>query len=214
MFRILLTATLLLASNAAFADADESKVNGDIAVMQGKSAGNLDTVNGSIMVGDKATIQSAETVNGSIAIGTDVKAASLSTVNGRIDVGNRSRVEKGIEAVNGTIVLRDAVEVGGNVENVNGNIGLAATRVGGQLKTTSGNISIGVGAHVGGGVLVEKPSGWFNGNKTKPRVVIGPQAVVEGTLEFRRDVELLVSESATIGTVKGAKATRFSGDTP
>ena len=72
----------------------------------------------------------------------------------------------------------------------------------------------GAGSRVEGGILVEKPSGWFNSSSKPPRVVIGPNAVVQGTLDFRRDVELLVSESATVGTIKGATATRFSGATP
>ena len=45
-------------------------------------------------------------------------------------------------------------------------------------------------------------------------VVIGPHAVVQGTLEFRREVELKVSDSAQIGPVKGATVEKFSGATP
>lgn len=37
-----------------------------------------------------------------------------------------------------------------------------------------------------------------------PRVVIGPRATVAGVLRFKREVKLLVSESATIGPVIGA----------
>ena len=38
--------------------------------------------------------------------------------------------------------------------------------------------------------------------------------LVKGTLEFRRAVELYVSDRATIGTVKGATVNRFSGAKP
>jgi hypothetical protein len=44
--------------------------------------------------------------------------------------------------------------------------------------------------------------------------VIGPHAVVQGTLEFRREVVLEVSDSAQIGTVKGATPVKFSGERP
>jgi len=44
--------------------------------------------------------------------------------------------------------------------------------------------------------------------------VIGPHAVVQGTLEFRRDVVLQVSDSAQIGPVKGATPVKFSGQQP
>ena len=42
----------------------------------------------------------------------------------------------------------------------------------------------------------------------------GPGAVVDGVLEFEHEVKLYVSESATIGEVKGATPVRFSGDKP
>jgi hypothetical protein len=62
---------------------------------------------------------------------------------------------------------------------------------------------------------VDKPSGWhWNNNNRRPHIVIGPHAVVQGTLEFRREVELYVSDSAQIGAVKGATAQKFSGANP
>ena len=44
--------------------------------------------------------------------------------------------------------------------------------------------------------------------------MIGPNAVVDGTLDFERDVDLYVSDSAKVGTIKGATANKFSGDRP
>jgi len=44
--------------------------------------------------------------------------------------------------------------------------------------------------------------------------VIGPHAIVDGTLEFRREVDLYVSDSARVGTIKGATANKFTGDHP
>jgi hypothetical protein len=38
--------------------------------------------------------------------------------------------------------------------------------------------------------------------------------VVEGTLDFEREVELFVHDSARIGKVSGATAKKFSGATP
>jgi hypothetical protein len=48
----------------------------------------------------------------------------------------------------------------------------------------------------------------------KPRVVIGPGAVVEGKINFRRAVDLYVSDKAKIGAVEGATAKTFTGDKP
>ena len=64
---------------------------------------------------------------------------------------------------------------------------------------------------VQGGNLVDKPGSAFDGSR-KSRIVIGPHAVVTGTLGFRRWVDLYVS--ATILNVVGAKAMPFSDATP
>lgn len=45
-------------------------------------------------------------------------------------------------------------------------------------------------------------------------IVIGPHAVVQGTLEFRQPVVLKVSDSAQIGMVKGATVEKFGGAAP
>jgi hypothetical protein len=44
--------------------------------------------------------------------------------------------------------------------------------------------------------------------------VIGPGAAVKGTLRFKREVKLYVSDRATIGPVEGATAIKFTGDRP
>ena len=45
-------------------------------------------------------------------------------------------------------------------------------------------------------------------------MVIGPNAVVDGTLKFEREVKLFVSESAKIGPVEGATPQMFAGESP
>jgi hypothetical protein len=50
------------------------------------------------------------------------------------------------------------------------------------------------------------------GRATPPRVVIGARATVTGVLRFKRKVELLVSDSATIGPVEGATPVMFATD--
>ena len=201
-------------SVTAFADEDISKVNGSIRVDGGRTVGELDTVNGSIHLGDNARATSIETVNGSIEIGDGATAESAETVNGRVSIGARVRISGGLESVNGALTIGDGSDVTGKVANVNGTIRLTSAHVGGGIETVNGDIDVGAGSRVEGGILVEKPSGWFNNSSRPPRVVIGPRAVVQGTLDFRREVELFVSESATVGTIKGATPTRYSGATP
>ena len=65
-----------------------------------------------------------------------------------------------------------------------------------------------------GGITIERAHGWFNsGSKRKPRVVIGPDAVVEGPLKFEREVSLYVHRSARTGPVTGAEAVMFETET-
>jgi len=69
---------------------------------------------------------------------------------------------------------------------------------------------------VRGGLKVNKPtSNWMPirfGSNRKPRIVIGPNAVVDGDLVFEREVVLYVHASARIGKVTGATPVAF--DTP
>ena len=211
---------ILSATASSLALAEEGsidKINGSIRVEDGKTAGTLSTVNGSIRVGEKATVGAIDTVNGSIGIGNDATAKELENVNGSITLGERSRIDGDVEGVNGAITLEKGADVKGSIENVNGKIKLEGAHVGGGIRTNTGDIEIGPNSKVEKGIHVEKPSGgsWFSWGKPEvPRVVIGPGAVVEGTLRFDREVHLFVSDKATIGQVVGAKAVKFSGEQP
>ena len=216
MRRILLALTLLLPLAAVAADNDIDKVNGSVQVDAGQHAGDVSSVNGSVHVGDHAVVQKASTVNGSVDLGAQARAGELGTVNGAIRLAGGSQVDGKVEAVNGAISLAQGAQVDGHLSNVNGAINLDAAHVAGGLETVSGDITVGAGSHVEGGILVDKPNnGWFHwSSERKPVVVIGPHAVVQGTLEFRRPVVLKVSDSAQIGPVKGATAEKFSGAAP
>jgi hypothetical protein len=121
-----------------------------------------------------------------------------------------------VSTVNGGIFFDRGSVIGGDIETVNGSIGLVDSDLTGGIETVNGDVTVGIGSHVRGGIRVLKPSvGWFNiGRKRDPRIVIGPQAQVDGPLVFERTVELLVHESARIGPVTGATARRFSGMAP
>jgi DUF4097 and DUF4098 domain-containing protein YvlB len=199
----------------ALASDDHSKVNGSIRIEDGRSVGDLDTVNGSIRLGDHGQAEEVSTVNGSIEIGEDGSIESAGTVNGRISIGRRVRVTGEVSTVNGSLTLDEGSEVGGDVANVNGGIRLRSAHVAGGIRTVSGDIEVGADSRVDHGILVEKSNSWFNfGSNPSPRVVIGPRAVVQGTLVFEREVELYVSDSARIGEVKGATPVMFSGENP
>ena len=196
-------------------DLDIDKVNGSIHVPDNATVGKLSTVNGSVHVGANAHAKSAETVNGGIDVETGATLDSLETVNGGLHINDKVRIAKTVETVNGSITLGAGADVAGHLSNVNGGIKLDAAHVGGGIETVSGDITIGANSRVEGGVLMDEDHSWFHmGSSRKPRVVIGPHATVQGKLTFKREVELYVSDSATIGAVEGAAPTKFSGDQP
>jgi DUF4097 and DUF4098 domain-containing protein YvlB len=203
-------------SAVALASADSiSKVNGGIRIEASQNVGDLSTVNGSIEVGEGAHAQEVETVNGSVQLQPRVVAESVETVNGSVRVAAEAQVLESAETVNGRITLDKRTQIGGSISTVNGDLTLDESRVEGELKTVNGDITVGADSRVGGGILVEKPHGWSHGsNKTIPKIVIGPRAVVEGTLRFEREVKLYVSRSATIGKVEGATPVMFDGEAP
>jgi len=189
-------------------------VNGSIHVEAKASTGNIETVNGSVDLAAGAKVGDVETVNGGIKAETDVNTGSLETVNGGIRIEGRNHVGS-IETVNGSIFAGRGSDVAHDVETVNGAIGLVDTDVGGSVSTVNGDVTIGVDSHVHGGLTVEKPHGNGIGIRFKqrtPRIVIGPGAVVDGPLVFKREVKLYVHKTAHIGTVTGATPVAF--DTP
>lgn len=207
-------ALALLCAAPAFAQDGIDKVNGSITAEASQTYGDLETVNGSIRIEDGSRTGNAETVNGSIRVADNVVTGALETVNGSIRAGKQLQANGNLETVNGSVF----VDRGGNlraVSTVNGSIGLVDCDLSGGIETVTGDITVGVGSHVKGGIKVEKPtSNWMPitmGKRRPPRIIVGPNAVVEGPLVFEREVKLYVHDSARIGSVTGATAVRYSG---
>lgn len=209
-----LSLTLAAASLPAFAQESIDKVNGSITAEASHSYGNLQTVNGSINIESSARIEDAETVNGSIKAADNISAGSLSTVNGSIRVGPQAQIGGTVETVNGSVFFDRGGNIARNVETVNGAIGLVDSDLGGSIETVNGDITVGAGSHVRGGIRVEKPNmQWISVGKRKPpRIIVGPNARVDGSLVFEREVKLYVHRSAQIGPVTGATAIRYDSE--
>ena len=210
-----LAAVLCGAAPLAFADGNSiEKVNGSIDAAAGQTYGSLSTVNGSIRIAAGAHTGSAETVNGSIKIADNAHSGGLTTVNGSIHLDSHVQVDGDLETVNGGIFVDHGSHVAKGVTTVNGAIGLVETDLGGSIETVNGDITVGVGSHVRGGLKVDKPGpSWLPisfGKRTPPRVIIGPNAVVEGPLVFEREVKLYVHSSARTGSVTGATIVKFN----
>ena len=212
--RTALFLALALSASSAYAQQDISKVNGSITAESGQTVGELQTVNGSIRINSGAVTDDAGTVNGSITVNEKATTGSLETVNGSIRLERDVTVNGSIETVNGSVFVDRGGKVRNNVETVNGAIGLVATQLGGGIQTVNGDITVGIESVVKGGIKIEKSNSWLqNKPKRDPRVIIGPNAVVEGALVFERPVKLYVHKTARIGPVTGATAQTFEGDT-
>lgn len=200
---------LVLATGSAAAQQSIDKVLGSITAQAGQAYGDLETVNGSITIETGATTKDAGTVNGGITVADRAVTGDLETVNGSIRLGRDVTVNGSIELVNGSIFVDRGGKVAKGLENVNGAIGIVGTDVGGGIETVNGDVTVGVGSHVHGGIKIDeiKPSNW---NKRKPRVIIGPNAVVDGPLVFKREVQMYVHSSAKVGTITGATPVAYS----
>lgn len=225
MNRCKFAAVAMLFAGAALAAApaaapDVSKVNGGVEVTAGQPYGEVSTVNGSIHIEDKAVVGRAHTVNGGITLGAGASAQGLSTVNGSISVRSGAHVTGPVKTVNGGIALEPEADVAGQLSTVNGQIRLDAAHAGGGIETVSGNIDIGARSRVEGGIWVKDSCsagllGWLFGSHCKSSdVVIGPDAIVQGTLRFEHEVKLYVSTRARIGPVEGAKPIVYPGEHP
>jgi DUF4097 and DUF4098 domain-containing protein YvlB len=196
-----------------------STVNGSITIDANQHAGDLTVVNGSIHVSGDAQIGHVSTVNGGVTLGPRTSAAGAGTVNGAIHIGAGSRVAGAVRTVNGALDLDEGTDLSGELATVNGKVRLTAAHVGGGIITVNGDVDVGANSHIDGGIHVEThPQGWFDWffvpNHRTPKIVIGPGAVVTGKLWMEQEVELYVSDRATIGPVEGAKVISFSGDHP
>ena len=121
----------------------------------------------------------------------------------------------GANTVNGSIHVPAGTHSGA-VGTVNGSIRIDDNATVASAGTVNGSVALGAHATADTvGILVKHGGGgWFNFGTHKPRIVIGPGAVVRGDLRFERAVELYVSDSATTGPITGATAIHFSGAAP
>jgi DUF4097 and DUF4098 domain-containing protein YvlB len=206
---------VILCLVSAACDSGPNGVNGSVDVAAGQPATSVSRVNGSIRVAPDGAVLSANTVNGSIELGARANAGSLNTVNGHIRLGEGAKAQSATN-VNGEFTLEKGADVAGKLAHVNGDIRLTAAHVGDGIETVNGNIEVGANSRVEGGIHIQPESGFsISFVKPKlPRVVIGPGAVVQGTMKFERPVKLYVSDTATIGAVEGATPEKFSGPQP
>lgn len=201
-----------------------STVSGDIDLESGAKAGALTTVSGDIDGGDFAQLGDLATVSGDIKLGQDARTGAAKSTSGDIHYG-RNAVLKQAETVSGEIFIAQGGAVAGDIKTISGSIGLIGTRLDGSVTTYVGDVTIGIGSHVKGGLTVRKPErgnsalGFNNNNRVTingpqriPRIIIGPDAVIEGALVFEHEVKLYVHASAKTGAISGATAQRF--DTP
>lgn len=233
-------AAIAVCGRAPAAEESVTSVMTSINIEPGRHVGEVSDVNGSIHIGANAVVGVVSDVNGSVHVEPGVSASSLTTVNGSLHVGEGARIANGVHTVNGSVSVEKAADVagtltavngsvtvsnahvGGTVSNVNGVIRIISSHVGGDIAGVNGGIEVGPDSHVDGGIRVRKNDndGWFGWwsflffSRSPPRIVIGPGTVVSGPLVFDQEVRLYISDRATVGPIKGATATRFSGPRP
>ena len=201
--------------------AGRSTVNGSISVgSNARISGSVSTVNGSISVDRDSSIDDAETVNGGIRLASGVIADDVESVNGNISLGESVQVKGQVSVVNGRINIELGSTVAEDVSNVNGEIMISGSEIGGDISTVNGDVTVNGNSVVRGDLIVERPSrwGWSEKNKRKPRVIVGPGTQIQGKIVLEREVELFISDTASVAEVSGEMsindAVRFSDARP
>jgi DUF4097 and DUF4098 domain-containing protein YvlB len=197
---------------------DRSRVMGGLHAEEGETVGDYDTVNGGISIDERAHAGTLSTVNGGIDVDDYATIRDATTVNGGIEVGQHVTVDGDLTTVNGGISVDFLSKVAGDVATVNGGIIVRQSDVTGRVRLVNGDITIGAKSHIHGGILVEKNNGvqwsWGNRKPKVPRIIIGPNAIVDGELRFERDVELYVHTTAKVGRIIGAKPQAYTDTIP
>jgi hypothetical protein len=194
---------------------DLKSVNGRIEVGDGLKVGNVKTTNGRISLGEAVIAGTVRTTNGRIAVGDGSEVEDIRTTNGSIQVQGVN-VDGDIRTTNGSIKASDNTKVEGHVITSNGGIYLDHTTVGNDVRLRNGSVNLS-DSLVKGDIIIEEDNSWslFSwGNNKKPRVIIGPNSEVKGSVIARQDIELYIHESAKVGSIEGAEAEYYSGDRP
>jgi len=220
----------LIAATPALAQQSVSKISDDVQAQAGQQYGSLATVSGDIHVASKAQAKNVHSVSGDITVDSDAtvgdvattsgelriadngKTGGLKSVSGSLKLGHNVAVNGDVTSVSGNIFTDRGTQIAGDVTSVSGTIGLVQTEVGGGVHFVSNDVTVGVGSHVKGGITLRKPT--FSNQDRPPRVVIGPNAVVDGPLNFELPVQLYVHSSAKTGKITGATPIAFSTPTP
>jgi DUF4097 and DUF4098 domain-containing protein YvlB len=210
--------SLLLSTAVDAQDENQYLFNGEQAIRLAADAeaGDLHTLHGSINIGGRSKVGDVKTVDGAVVLAKGSRAISVRSLDGAVQLEEDAKIVHGVSTAGGSIVLDDHADVGGRVSTADGEIRLKNAHVGGGIVTRRGNINVGSGSRVENGIRVKRSfclcvnAGLFS----NPRVIIGPGAVVQGSLIFERKVTLYVSDRATIGDVVGATSVRFSGQSP
>ena len=191
-------------------------INRSVRVEAGREVGNIDLINGSIELGDDSSAGALDSINGSIRLGERVTVRNIDATNGRIRAGAQLTVRGSVDATTGSVWLGAGGNIQGDLDALNGSMELHSTRIGGAIKSVNSSLDTGPNSSIVGGIRYRKADGWFNniGNSKPPRVVIGPGSKVVGPMQFEREVELWVHESASIGELVGAEARRYAGERP
>lgn len=191
-----------------------STINGEITVGAGATVdGGLRTINGAIRLGAGAQTGDLTIVNGGISLADGAHAGKLEGVNSSVTLDKHVVIGSDVAVVNGNLGAAAGTQIRGSATIVNGDMALCGTVVSGQLTFVNGTVWLADSSTVQGDITAKLPKS-SNGNNPPPVVVVGPHAIVGGSIIFERPGQLYVSDSAVIHSVQGTTATRFSGAAP
>lgn len=190
-------------------------INGDISIGSGAVVdGDMSTINGDVHAATGAHVGKLTTVNGDISVDHDARTGELTDVNGNIQLGQHVAANGNVTTVNGDIQTGNGAHIQGDITDVNGNIALCAVKAEGDLRFVNGTLLIKTGSEIKGSVIAKKPKFDSSDELHEPVMIVGPHAIVDGSITFERPGKLYLSDSAVIHAVNGVTPEKFSGTVP
>lgn len=186
-------------------------ISGNVRIAARAIVEGAATTSGDIQVHEEAAVGPVRSISGNLTVGAQAWVRRAETVSGHIALGLGVEVEEGVQSTSGTIKTDHGCRIKGDVTSTIGDIVLLGTEVEGDIHVVSGDLTVTAGSRVSGNIHLDRPA---SASCHRPRIVIGPDACVEGELLLDAPVDLFVHATAQTGPIMGASRIVYSTPHP
>lgn len=161
---------------------------------------DLRTVDGAIYVLDDMRVRDIRNINGVTVVESNGRARNLNAVNGNIRVRGESLVTGHIKNVSGDVMIDGNSNIKGTISTTSGDLTIANSMVNERVTTSHGNVSI-HNSRLNGDLMIRNRPNFFS--PQHPKVVIGPNSSIQGSIIAPIKTEILIHTSSSVGGIAG-----------